>query len=402
MASFKKILFFIFLFNGALNTLMAQQKEVNDLLLKLKKSRPDTSRLAILSHLSSAYMSVDPELTYTYALDLKKLTLKTGQFKKSADADILLGISWGIRSRYDSSLYYFKQSLIQAENIKYVIGIADAYINIGQVFSRLDDEVKASAYYLKALPLFEKSQYLHGVNLCLTNLGDIYAGQKSYGIALNYYNRSLSNYRGSKNVSGEASVLNSIATCYLKMKDYSRSLATYQLSLKISERIGDLWSEAYICSGMGEVYTALQQYEKASTNLFKAEEYLKKIQDKDLLVAVYQQIAANYLKQDQFGLAERYALKSLTMAQQIKSKTKTANAYRTLSEINEAEGNFKAAYHYQSSYLRYRDAVFSDEKLKKVSLLSLERSQAENVVLTKNNELQAVLLEKKQIADNLL
>jgi signal transduction histidine kinase len=392
-----KRLFLIVIFCCTTNLLFAQQKAIDSLLKKLQKVQPDTTRLADLSHLASAYMSVNPEMTYKYALLLKKLAEKTHLLKWKADAYNDLGISWGIRSKYDSALYYFNVSLRQAEAIKYDIGIANAYINMGQVFERLGNNVKASAYYLKALPLFEHSKHDYGINFCLANLGDIYAAQKSYKIALYYYNRSLAGYKASKKQGREAFLLSNIASCYYEMNLFENSLKYYKLSFNIREKTGDLAGLADVYSGMGEIYTSLKNYGKALDFLFKAEGLLKKVKDQSYLARVYGQVADNYLQQKQLRTAETFALKSLLIARQIKSVTKTADALNILSKINNAGKNFEAAYNYQSQYLLYRDSIFNEDKLKQISLASLETSQTENSLLNKDNQLKTAQLAKNKL-----
>jgi len=379
------------------SVLSAQQKAVDSLRKKIKNVQADTTTLADLHHLASAYMAVDPEMTYKYALELKKLAEKTGRLKWKADAYNDLGISWGIRSRYDSSLYYFNLCLKQSETIKYEVGVANGYINIGQVFERLGDNVKASNYYLKALPLFEHSKHDYGTNFCLANLGDIYSAQKSYNIALNYYKRSLSSYQASKNLNRQAFLLSSIASCYYGMNQLENSLYYYKLSFKIREKTGDLAGQADVYSGMGAIYASYKKYRQALTFLFQAQTILQKVKDKDYLAHVYVQIANNYLHQKQLGTAESFALKSLDLAREIKSKTKIADALNTIAEIDGAGNNYKNAYQYQSQYLLYRDSVFNEEKLKQISLASLETSQAENASLNKDIQLKTAQLAKNKL-----
>jgi signal transduction histidine kinase len=374
-----------------------QQKDVDSLLRILKKSQPDTTRLVNLSHLATAYIPVDAEKLYEYSLQLENLAEKTHRLKWKADAYNNLGISWGIRSRYDSSMYYFNLSLKQSNALKYEIGIANAYINIGQVFERLGDNVKASSYYLNALPLFQHSKHDYGANFCLANLGDIYASQKLYRIALNYYTRSLAGYTVSKKLSRQAFLLSSMASCFFGMRQIKNSLHYYELSFAIREKIGDLNGEANVYAGMASIYSSLKNHRLALSYLFKAKNILQKMRDRDYLSQIYTQIADDYLQQDYPDTAETFALGSLKIAQNIKSNPKIAEALIILAKIHFATKNYKEAYQYQSQYLLYRDSIFDEEKLKQLSLLSLEKSQEENFALNKDNQLKTVQIGKNQI-----
>jgi len=395
MFCFKSILTILICITST--TLFAQQKTIKDLLADLKKSKPDTSQLSILSDLSSAYMSVDPKLTFKYSNELKFKAAELHNFKKVADADILIGISWGIRSHYDSALHYFKISLKESADINYEIGIADAYINIGEVYRRLGDDVQAANYYLKALPLFEHNKYNHGINLCLNNLGEIYQTKKSYQLALNYFNTALKNYQQSNDISGQGFMLNSIGACYFKMGNYERSLPYLEHSLAIRKKLGEQTGIANLFADIAAIKTATKSYDQADKYLNQAFTLSKKINDNEFLAQVYEQYADNYLQQNKLALAKIYSIKSMVIAREIKSQSKIADALKTLSTVYAAMGDSSKAYKYQTEFLSYRDSMYNEDKLKIIALSSLEKTQADNIILHKQNLLNTTQISKNKL-----
>ncbi|RZL26052.1 MAG: hypothetical protein EOO96_22895, partial [Pedobacter sp.] len=110
--TFKRLKFFSILFGLFLVvnfSAVAQQKKVDELLAQLEKANPDTIQIKLLIKLSGAYSAVDPVKKFYYANQYKLLAEKNGIDSLVATAYLDMGISYGIRSKLDSALYYLNK-----------------------------------------------------------------------------------------------------------------------------------------------------------------------------------------------------------------------------------------------------------------------------------------------------
>ncbi len=85
----------------------------------LNSNNPDSVQISILRRLSSAYSAVDPVKKFYYANEYRLIGEKNGIDSVVANAYLDMGISYGIRGKLDSSLYYFKLGFEKSKQSNY-------------------------------------------------------------------------------------------------------------------------------------------------------------------------------------------------------------------------------------------------------------------------------------------
>lgn len=363
----------------------AQTTKVNELQLKLKQSLPDTARLQVLKQLTEAYSSVDPQKKFYYATIVKQLAEKLHDNKTVADAYINMGISYGIRSRVDSALYYFSLAYNQAQISDYPLGLARSLADMGYAYDRLDNKKASVDYYFKALAIFKKIKYERGIVQCNTNIGSIYYDLKQYKLAKSYFDECLKSVLKSKNQAAIGNVLYALGNCYQSVGRDDKAMESFSQSLAIRKRIGDANGTGLARMGLGIVYRHKKQYAAALSVLDSALTDITSLQDKYEEIAVLSNTVDVYLDMHNYNKAEAIALRALSLSRGIKAITIVANSLDRLVQVYKGKNDITKAFKYQSEYVAEQDSFHTAQALKDITLTEYGRIRTENADLAKSN-----------------
>lgn len=364
----------------------AQTTQVTKLLLQLKKPMPDTTRLRLLNDLGVAYQSVDPSKKFYYATISKQLAVKLHNGPAIANAYISMGISYGVRSKLDSALYYFSLAYDQAQKSKYDLGIGKSLSDIGFVCDRLDKKQDAIKYYFQALPYLKRANFQHGINQCYTNIGSLYFDMKQYTLAQSYFSQVLKNYTQNKDTAGIAAASFSMGNCYESLGYDKPAMASYQKSLDIRTKLGDINGTGLALKGMGNVYLDRKQYDKALNSLDSAYKYISSLQDTYEESAILMDKTDVYIAMHNYDMAKKCALQCLANGYQIKSKLDISESLEKLIRIYKAKNDIAKAFKYQSAYIAILDSMQVEKAVKDVTLTEFGRIRTENASLAKDNQ----------------
>ncbi|MBB5395407.1 tetratricopeptide repeat protein [Mucilaginibacter sp. AK015] len=374
----------VFLF--AFDPCFAQITKVNELLPRLKQTMPDTARLSLLKQLSTAYSSVDPEKKFYYANVYKSLAQKLNNHEAVADSYVQMGISYGIRSKIDSALFYFNVGYNHAKKYGFELTAGRALANIGFAYNRLDDNREAITNYFQALAIYKKIGYELGANQCYTNIGAIYYDMDKNEIARSYFKQALAGYTKSKNDMGIASALYSVGNCYLADHQDEQAIEYYNRSLAIRQKLGDLNGIGLTRMGLGRAYTHQKKYTAALTSLDSALKNMRTLGDKYVEANVLNSIADVYNDSKDYGKAIEYGTQALNISRAIKAKGVGNESMDKLVTAYKNKGDLKNAFYYQTQYLLSKDSMQEEKMLKDITLIEMNRVRSENAGLEKNNQ----------------
>lgn len=376
--------FFAFFIGSAT---FAQTSKVDELLGQLNKNNADTTQIKILRKLSTAYSAVDPIKKFYYANQYRLLAEKNGIDSLVSSAYLDMGISYGIRSKLDSALYYFNLGYEKAKESNYIIGIARSYANIGFANDRLDRKKEAVKNYEESLKIYRKLNIKKAINQNITNLGSIYFDLGEYKTADHYFQQVLENVLETPNDEiGLGNALFSLGNSNRKLGNAQKSMEYYQKSLAIREKIGDLNGIALSNWGIGQLHINKEDYYGALGHLEIALKYNRTLKN------VYQEcVALMGLAHAQLGLkdyktAEKTANLALTKAKESSSNGLVAEALKLLVEVNTAQKKFADALRFQSNYIAINDSLDLKKTKKDVILNDLHRINIDNKNLVKDNK----------------
>ena len=174
----------------------------------------------------------------------------------------------------------FKDALVNlksAENIcKINFGelsgkLAPVYLNLGNIYLYLKDNLRAQKFYEAALFIIEKNpSFSHWKGRIFTNLGLVAKNNKDYNNALKYLFEGLK-IKKAKNVKDLSTSYNNIGNCY-QILGYNRE-ANHYLKLSIDESI-KLYGTGN--SDLANFYLNYAIFYSDNENILLADEYLNK------------------------------------------------------------------------------------------------------------------------------
>lgn len=381
-----KLLLICTLFSCANASVIAQTKKIDSLILVLKNAKSEKAKLPILHKLSQSFTTVDPDKKYFYAKQLLFIGEKYKIDSVVAIAMLDIGMVYGIKTNYDSSMYYFTRGLAYAKEKKVYSQEARAYVSIGYSFDRLDNPQAAIENYKLALNIFKKLKHKKGLNQTYINLGSLYYDMTEYKIAETYFKQALQIARDAKNQEAIAQGYFNIGGTSFKLGNEKLAYKYYSESLKMREKMNDLNGIALANWGLGELYSKQGKYLEAQKLLDTALENNRILKNKYQEAAVLITIAKNYLQLNNFQKAEEHALLALANAESMQSKGVKVMCLDLLIEIAGKNKNYKEAFDYQSDRIAVEDSLDLEKIKNKFIYTDFQRIRSDNETLEKNNE----------------
>lgn len=271
------------------------------------------------------------------------------------------------------------EALRISDSIHFTNGIAKAYMLTGNIYRLKLGEPEGLKYYYKALKLLEFSGDKRQLAVCFQLIGFSNYWQENYDEAYRVYHKCLKLSREINYSYGIVESLTYLVNEYYNKNDYDGVLKTYSEVLKVSENTNNVRGIGYANSGFEKYWSKMSEISIASGNYLLAKDYLSRSEKYNEAAAknfeevndfgaagdVYNRHASINIKQGRFAKAAVHLKKALEYAEKSGYNDNFKNAYKTLSELDSAKGNFKKAYDNFKMYVLYRDKMFNQENTKK-------------------------------------
>ena len=305
------------------------------------------------------------------------------QLPDSVNALIRRAQSFFPSGRNDSTWSYAQSALTLAQRIGDKPGIAKALITQSIYFSRTGNTTAALDLGLTALKMFEDQGLDSGAADASVTIAQIYknlGGDKLTGEYLNkgldYCRQAVRLFTHLKDTNGIISALNETGVIDrdlgVKTGDhryydsafsgYVRALRLHEISGKGTDDLGRLYNN------ISQVYTEdKKDYPSALRYLQKAIDFNQQHHNFRSLSFNYGYIAHVYDKMGDRQHSLEYALKTLAVAQQLKTPERLANAYFQLTESYKDMGRNDSALFYFTLYHHLSDSLANLDKTRQIA-----------------------------------
>jgi signal transduction histidine kinase len=381
-ASWNKI--FVALLICAVSQMTVSGQKTDSLINVLKTTSQDTSKVAIMIKIATAYSQaanmVEAKEWVDNAMALAEKTKKSSSIRM---ANVALGN------------YYHRN---------------------GNIFHGQSNFPEALNNYLSALRIFEKIDDTMRMGLLIGNIGLLYWSQRNFSEALKYHNQALKLFQDLKDKHHIAGTLNNIGLVYENKGDYDEALKYYFATLKIYDELGDKMSMVGRYFNIGFLYEDQKKFEEAAKNhlaAMKLSEELKNrglvgaannnlgevyfhqalsIKDPDKRISLlnaaydcqlkalsinkelgdsddyvaYNDLAAICFEFKKFAESKNYMDTSLAIIMRLKDVEATKEVYEQKWKLDSAAGNWEEAFRDHQLYIFYRDSIFNQESTRKM------------------------------------
>ncbi|CAN5571579.1 hypothetical protein BH10BAC1_BH10BAC1_13310 [soil metagenome] len=441
----KRAILYLFLLLFCVNSILlkAQNSPADSLLLALKTSTQDTTRLRLRFEIGEACSIFRLGYWDSIAIDAERLNCK----KIQSNALNNIGYIYYNQGITDKALNSFRKSLLLQEELNDKNGLASTYNNMGALYESQSNNSMAINYYQKSLVKYEEAGNKKGTAITLNNIGlvfndqgiieraldcfskslkiyesledkngianatnsiaIIYDDQKDYIKAITYYNKSLKIYEEINNKNGIALVLTNLATYYKNKRQFQIAFNYYSRALKIRQELGNKRDIAFTMNGAGNLFLSEGKISEALEYFNKSLMFQRQVDDKRGIASSYNYIGQAYYslvntektnKEKNIALSYLYTDSSLVLSKKIGYVSIIFRAERVLSKLDSAKGNFKGSFEHYKQFIFYRDSV-TNESTRKASLrneLKYEFEKKEAVINEQQEKERTIAQEKNR------
>jgi tetratricopeptide (TPR) repeat protein len=347
-----------------------QSHGIDSLKNAIRTQQNDTNKannLNILSNKLEVISSYDSSLTFS--VSAQKLSEKLGFKKGIADAYVNLGDVYYDRGDYAKALEYDNKALAMFDDINNIKGIATALWKIGSIYDVLGDYAKALEFENRSLPIFSRINDKQGVASTLLNIGNIYGNLDNNTKAEEYYLKALTINREIGSNEGIATNLCSIGITYMQLGDFAKALEYSLNALAIDSSTNNKSGTAYVLGNIGIIYESQGKYAEALSYDLRELKLEQEIGEYDNIAVSEINIGYIYFLLKNYKQAGVYLNSSLDYSKKNGDKLALKGDYFALAALDSAQGNFKTALEDYKRFLIYRDSLINQASTEKITLM---------------------------------
>lgn len=345
------ICIFIFFFQTELRS---QNYNELDSLKKVFEEKSGEEKISALAELSYLYLNIDIDSAVNFAEAGIALAQEMNESQYEASFLKNLARTYFFRSDLETSLTYLFDALKIYENLLDTAGVINSYYGISITYLYRNEFELARSYAQSGLNLAQAQKDLERIAAFNDLIGDILLDKDQ-------------DYEG--------------AIAYkIKAIEYYESIE-YDFELCVSYY------------NIGNVYKAYKNYDEAEYYLKKALELANHINNFEVISASLNSIGEFYFIQKEFSKAREYLNQAIKNSQNSYQKFRLLS-YKTLAQVDSAEGHFADAYENQIKYNALFDSLSNIANIEKIHELEKkyqnEKKQTQIEVLAKENEIQTL------------
>jgi two-component sensor histidine kinase len=351
----------------------------DSLLVLIKTDKEDTNKVKHLLSLSSEYKTIglsDSALLFVNkALQLSKSTKlgsKVGWKKGIANANNTLGqLNWKL-GNYPEALnnYAIAQKLFKDINNKK--GIANTYNNIALIYDEQGKYAIALKNYYMALVIMEEIKYKPGIAMAISNIGNSYYTLGNDSAAFKNHYLALKIKTELNDQSGIALAHNNIGLIFDRQGSYEESLGHYIKALNLFKKLNDQYHISMMTGNIAVIYYRQKKYTEAFEMYSSSLEIKEKIGDKEGIVFATTGLGEVCIETKKYKEAKQYLEKALRLSLAIGIGDDIRDAYKNLSIVDAALGNYKDALKNNQLYMAYKDSLMNEQTIEQSTQAAMQ------------------------------
>jgi signal transduction histidine kinase len=309
---------------------------------------------------------------------------------------------WGIfnnnTGNYAEALLAYEKNAALGEAVIGKENMAGNFLNMSNVYARLNQASKREESLFKALALFEELNNEMGLSFCYNSLGNIFYEQKDYSKAEKYFQRSLDIRIKRNDKRGMAITYNNLANIAMDTDRFARALELQQAALKINEEQSQAEEIGKNYVNQGKIYQRMNRLQEALNYFDRGEKIFAAlgVTRYDAFISaekgrIYTQQASE--DQSRKMLALQKLQESIAQAQANEELTSELNAVTFLKEFYIQEKNYEEAYKQL-----IRQQILTDSLEGKEVKLRISQLETQYEVAQKENEI-ALLKAQQQVQE---
>jgi two-component sensor histidine kinase len=275
------------------------------------------------------------------------------------------------------SLKYAKKSLQLGSNLQDRIKMADAYIEIGNDYGRINNLADAAEAIFAAATLYKQAGHNQGHGVALNTLGQLYFNQHQYSQASTYFRTAIQLHSSISDSIPLADDYNNLGEVYRVQQAYDSALYYFTKAQAIYKAQRYDMGIAYSLGNRGLVLAATGRKDAAENDLHKATAILQTLNDFYPVAVFNIEMAKVSLASGDSITAAKLALQGYNLAQREGLKEQVRDASWVLYTLSEADKAYEKALDYLNTYHASKDSILNEQSIQKIADLQTEYQVAQ-------------------------
>ena len=343
-----------------------------------------------------------PDSALALAHRARHLAGTAGEPTQLARSNLLIGIVYDVKARYDSAMLFHHKALKTAQEVNDTALIAGSLSNIGLTFWHVGSYYKALENFFASLGYFESMpQGNPNIASVYNNIGLIYSELKEYGKSIGYFRKAGEIYRSNSDTLGLGAVLTNMAVHYSKTDKPLQALDLIDSAIAVKRYGDDIYGLAIAYNEKAYIQLNSGAHDEAYASILQSLQYSRKIADQSAQAASYHMLQRFFRNRGNYSRAIRYNNMALEIARKIEDRKLIMENFLNLSEIYREQNDFEKSLHYYQLYSKMKDSLVDQHQLNNIYTIEfqhqLEKQQGESAKLQEKQEIQSLKIERQEL-----
>jgi len=298
---------------------------------------------------------------------LAKSAASSPQMKNiAANAYLRIGEVYSRQAQWELSFNFVDKADELFKEESDVKGNSECENLMGTIYGDQGELEKANEHFEKALDILEDNPDNVLKGKIEINLGIINNMQGKYDAALSYFRRALLDFEKVGNIKRVAEIRQNMGMVYTKKKEYQNALSEFDISIQAARQANYLQTLGIDFLSKSYVYTQLSDLDLAEAFANKSMEVAYKLTDKLTIAEIYKIKGIIQRIKGKYDTAENYLLTSLRLNKESGNQLNRAETeyelgilYDSMKEIKKSREHFNAA-------LQYFKKINLEEEIKEI------------------------------------
>jgi diguanylate cyclase (GGDEF)-like protein len=302
---------------------------------------------------------------------------------------------------FPKALDCFLQALEIYRDIGDEVAVATSLNNLSVVMGfDVGDYQRAVEHQLQALAIRERLGDEEGRYQSYNSLGVIYGNLGDQGEAIRYLNQALEGWQALDLRPRIAATLDNLSAVYARSGQLDRALAAQRESLSLRTALGNLSGVAGSLSSIGDILSQLGRVAEARPPLERALAMRREMGERKTEAQSLIALARLERRIGRLSEAQQNLEGAMALATEISAPEERRDAYRELSSVREARGDFRGAVAALKTWSQINADLFSEERARRIEALETEfrytRARQEIERLRGDAQLSASLAQQRR------
>ncbi|MFO7991862.1 MAG: tetratricopeptide repeat protein [Thermoplasmata archaeon] len=273
----------------------------------------------------------------------KKIAKDIGEDREIAQAYHNIGTLFSNRSKFEDAISSMERALEIWGKIDDIVGRSRTLNNLGVAYYQKGDRKKSIKYYNESMELREKMGDKQGIAAILNNIGLIYSEIGDLDRAEIFHKRSLEIDREIGDKEGIGWSLNNLGIVNYYKGRLDKALEYYKKSASIDEEIGDKRANGLVYINIGEIHRLKSNYEKALEYHKKSLDICKDLDYRGGLIYNHYGLSEVYLYLDKIESSIEHVEYGLELSRELDAKIELGIGFKFQGIINREIKEYKRA-----------------------------------------------------------